>query len=64
MSPKNANKKINIQKSYSVHIGSMWSILSSSVQFGPIRPIRSYSVNFGLIRSIKFTLALILCTLV
>ena len=34
MSPKNAIKMINIQKSYSVHIGSIRSILLSLVQFG------------------------------
>ena len=40
MSPKNAIKIINIQKSYSVHIGSIQFIMSASVQFGPIRSIR------------------------
>ena len=33
MNPKNAIRMINIQKSYSVHIGSIWSILSFSAQF-------------------------------
>ena len=33
MNPKNAIRMINIQKSYSVHIGSIWSILSSLAQF-------------------------------
>ena len=36
MSPKNAIKMINIQKSYLVHIVSIWSHQSSSVQFGPV----------------------------
>ena len=36
MRPKNAIKMINIQKSYSVHIGSIRFILSFSVQFGLI----------------------------
>jgi len=44
MSSKNAVKMIHIQKSYLVHIGSIWSILSSSVQFGLIRSIPSYLV--------------------
>ena len=46
MSSKNAIKIINIQKSYSVHIGSIWFILSSSVQFCPIRSIWSYLVHY------------------
>ena len=31
MSPKNAIKIINIQKSYLIHIGFIWSIMSSLV---------------------------------
>ena len=45
---------INIQKSYSVQIGSIQSILSSLVQFGPMQSIRSYlyhSVHFTSIQS-------------
>ena len=45
MSPKNAIKMINIQKSYLVHIGSIRSILSSSVPFGPIRSYLVHSVH-------------------
>ena len=45
MSPKNAIKIINIQNSYSIHIDSIWSIMSSSVQFGPIRSIPFYLVH-------------------
>ena len=55
MSPKNAIKMINIQKSYSVHIGSIQSILSFLVQFGPIR---SYSIHFNANQSIWSALAL------
>ena len=53
---------INIQKSYSIHFGFIWSfpfhigpILSTSVLFGPFNPLQSYlvySVHIGLIRSI------------
>ena len=43
MSPKNAIKMINIQKSYLFRIGSIRSMQSSSVQCGPIRP---YLVHF------------------
>ena len=52
---------INIQKSYLVHIGSIWSILSSSIQFGPIPPIQSIwstKVLFGPFGHIQSTLAL------
>ena len=44
-------KMINIQKSYSVYIGSIRFILFSSVQFGPIQSILSAKVLFGLIQS-------------
>ena len=37
---------INIQKSYSVHIGSIRFILSSSVQFDPISSIQFYVVYY------------------
>ena len=37
---------INIQKSYSVHIGSILSILSSSIQFGPTQSIQFYLVHY------------------
>ena len=53
MSPKNAIKIINIQKSYSVHIGSIQSIMFSSIQFGLIR---SYSVLFSPFYPPKFYL--------
>ena len=36
---------INIQKSYSVHIGSIQSILSSLIQFDPIRSYLVHSVH-------------------
>ena len=55
MSPKNEIKMINIQKSYLVHIGSIWSILLSSVQFGLIQSYLVHSstkVLFGPIRPI------------
>ena len=70
MHPKNAIKMINIQKSYSVHIVSLWSNLSS-VQFNPIwsylvhsihhsfvRSNSIYLVHFSPIQSIQSTLAL------
>ena len=53
MSPKNAIKIINIQKSYSVHIGSIQSIMFSSIQFGLIQ---SYSVLFSPCYPLKFYL--------
>ena len=46
MSSKNAIKIINIQKSYLVHIGSIWFIMSSSVQFFSIQSIWSYLVHY------------------
>ena len=55
MSPKNAIKIINIQKSYSVHFGSIhfvfdpiWSYL---VLFSPFYPLKFNSVQFDLIKS-------------
>ena len=42
MSPKNAMKIINIQKSYSVYIGSIWSNL---IQFSPLCLLKLYSVH-------------------
>ena len=51
MGPKNAIKIINIQNSYSVHIGfirSYLAILSTKVQFGPFGIIQFISVKFGL----------------
>ena len=51
MNPKNATKMINIQKSYSVHIVSIWSNQYSSVQFGPIRSYLVHSVHYSSIRS-------------
>ena len=45
MSSKNAIKMINIQKSYSVHIGFIRSILSSSVQFGSIQSHLVHSIH-------------------
>ena len=58
MSPKNAIKMINIQKYYSVHIGSIRSIMSSLVQFGPIQSIMSTRVQFSLFSLIQSTLTL------
>ena len=51
MSPKNAIKMINIQKSYSVHIVSIWSHQSSSVQFGPIGSYLVHFVHYSCIQS-------------
>ena len=45
MSPKNAIKMINIQKLYSIHIGFIRSILSSSVQFGPMLSYLVHSIH-------------------
>ena len=47
MSPTNAIKMINIQKSYSVYFGCNQSILSSSVHFGFICLWLSYWVHIG-----------------
>ena len=43
--PKNAIKMKNIQTFNSVHIGSIWPILFSSVQFGPIQSYLAHSVH-------------------
>ena len=58
MSPKKVIKMINIQKSYSVLIDSILSIISSLVPFGPFCPLWFYSVYFGPIWSILSTLIL------
>ena len=58
MSPKNVIKMINIQKYYSVHVGSIWSIMSSLVQFGPIQSIMPTRVEFSLFSLIQSTLTL------
>ena len=55
MSPKNAIKMINIQKFYLVHIGSIRSIMSSSVWLGPIWSIWSYLVHFVLSTKVLFS---------
>ena len=65
MSPRNAIKMINIQKSYLVHFGPIRSIFSSSVHFGStwstfvllglIGPNWSYSFLFS---PIRFTLVI------
>ena len=62
MSPKNAIKIINIQNSYSIHIGFIWSTLSTKIilnQFSFIQstlvlfcPLQSYSVHIDPIRFI------------
>ena len=44
MSPKNAMKMINIQKSLLVYIGFIWSILSTLALFSPYW---SYFVHIG-----------------
>ena len=54
MTPKNAIKLINIQKSHSVHIGSTRSNLVHTVvinPFGPIQSTLSTKVLFGPFRS-------------
>ena len=61
MGPKNAIKMINIQKFYSVHFGPIPSILSFSVHIGSIwsmlvllglfYPHLSYNIHFSPIRS-------------
>ena len=62
MSPKNAIKMINIQKSYLVHVGPILSNLSSLIHFSYIistfvlvGPHWSYSVHFS---PIQFTLVM------
>ena len=62
MSPKNAIKIINIQNSYSIHTGFIWSTLSTKIifdQFSFIQsklvqfcPLQSYSVHIGPIQFI------------
>ena len=65
MSPKNAIKIINIQKSYLVHIGSIWSIMSTTVHkaitspFDPIQSILSTKVLFGLFGLLQSTSVLL-----
>ena len=61
MSPKNAIKVINIQKSYSIQIGSIQSIcplLSNVVLFSSFGPLKLYSVQFGPLSLIQSTLDL------
>ena len=50
MSPRNAIKIINIQKSYLVHFGPIRSIFSSSVHFGSIRSILVLYRSFCLLQ--------------
>ena len=61
MSPKNAIKVINIQKSYSIQIGSIQSIcplLSNVVLFSSFSPLKFYSVQFDPLSCIQSTLDL------
>ena len=61
MSPKNAIKIINIQNSYSIHIGFIWSTLSNklySINSVLSSPLWSYSVHSIRIGPIRSTLVL------